>query len=122
GVVKMRRSRHSHQLHAYQVTSNGIEVGPTLESYRGILTGVPTRQERRETSRAAGLTEREAGILDRLVALREASVEELAKAADIAAADLSPVLARLMQLNYSIEIDRDGEKLYRAVTRPLTAS
>lgn len=41
GVVKVRGSAHSKALRAFEITSRGIVVGETLESYDGLLTGHP---------------------------------------------------------------------------------
>lgn len=40
-VVKMRRSPHSHDMHEYQITSRGIEIGAPLRGYRGLTSGIP---------------------------------------------------------------------------------
>jgi circadian clock protein KaiC len=41
-VIKMRGSDHSHELRSYEITPKGVEVGPALTEYDGIMTGVPT--------------------------------------------------------------------------------
>ncbi len=41
GVVKVRGSAHSKDLHAYEITRKGIEVGEALENYQGLLSGSP---------------------------------------------------------------------------------
>ena len=41
-VVKMRGSNHSHEFRTYEVTANGVIVGPPLTEYDGILSGSPT--------------------------------------------------------------------------------
>ena len=41
GVVKMRGSAHSKDLRAFEITGDGIEMGETLGSYEGLLTGSP---------------------------------------------------------------------------------
>jgi circadian clock protein KaiC len=43
-VVKMRGSAHSHDIRAYDVTTNGVAIGETLGDYHGILTGIPMRR------------------------------------------------------------------------------
>jgi circadian clock protein KaiC len=42
-VIKMRSSAHSSELRLYEVTSHGLEIGDSLEGYRGIITGIPER-------------------------------------------------------------------------------
>jgi len=44
-VVKMRRSRHSVDVCAYEITDHGLEVGEALRGYHGIMTGVPRREQ-----------------------------------------------------------------------------
>ncbi|MYN03369.1 AAA family ATPase [Pseudoduganella sp. DS3] len=41
-VFKKRGSAHETTLRSFQVTRQGIQVGPVLAGFRGILTGVPT--------------------------------------------------------------------------------
>jgi circadian clock protein KaiC len=41
-VVKVRGSGHSDDLRQYQITDKGIEIGPRLEEYEGLLSGRPT--------------------------------------------------------------------------------
>ena len=41
-VVKMRRSAHSKDIRAYEITSGGFVVGGTLKGYQGLITGIPT--------------------------------------------------------------------------------
>jgi circadian clock protein KaiC len=40
-VVKMRRSTHSIDMHEYQITDQGIEIGEPLRGYRGLTSGIP---------------------------------------------------------------------------------
>ncbi|HUQ72303.1 MAG TPA: ATPase domain-containing protein [Planctomycetaceae bacterium] len=40
-VVKMRRSAHSIDMHEYQITSRGLEIGEPMRGYRGLTTGIP---------------------------------------------------------------------------------
>ena len=41
GVVKVRGSSHSTDLRAFTIAQDGIEMGATLGSYEGLLTGNP---------------------------------------------------------------------------------
>jgi circadian clock protein KaiC len=43
GVVKMRGSAHNKALRLYEVTQHGLEMGPALTDYTGIITGVARR-------------------------------------------------------------------------------
>lgn len=40
-VVKMRGGNHSKDICEYEITSNGMILGPRLKDYRGLITGVP---------------------------------------------------------------------------------
>jgi len=40
-VVKVRGSEHSKQIHLYEITGNGLEVGAALDDVQGILSGRP---------------------------------------------------------------------------------
>ncbi|WP_437623847.1 ATPase domain-containing protein [Sorangium sp. So ce1151] len=117
-VAKMRRSQHSPYLHAYEISSAGLRVKEPLTGYRGILTGVP-KPRRHEPGSLPGMTERERAVLDQVLALRETTVERLAGATGIEPAALSRALARLVELNYLIEVEEDGSVVYRSVVRSL---
>lgn len=41
-VFKKRGSVHEHSIREYSITREGIQVGPVLEQFHGVLTGVPT--------------------------------------------------------------------------------
>lgn len=43
-VVKMRGGNHSKDIREYEITSEGVIIlGPRLEDYEGLITGIPTR-------------------------------------------------------------------------------
>ncbi|HEY0586850.1 MAG TPA: ATPase domain-containing protein [Pseudoduganella sp.] len=42
-VFKKRGSKHETTLRSFAITDRGIEVGPVLKDFRGILTGVPVK-------------------------------------------------------------------------------
>ena len=47
-VVKKRTGRHETSIREFRVGEGGIEVGPRLEGFRGVLTGTPTYDGREE--------------------------------------------------------------------------
>ena len=44
-VIKMRRSKHSIDMHEYQITSKGIVIGEPMRGYRGLTSGIPERED-----------------------------------------------------------------------------
>jgi circadian clock protein KaiC len=40
-VLKKRGGSHERTIRPFRLTSQGIEVGPPLREFRGVLTGVP---------------------------------------------------------------------------------
>lgn len=40
-VVKMRRSKHSIDMHAYDVTATGLAIGEPMRGYRALTSGIP---------------------------------------------------------------------------------
>ena len=40
-VVKMRRSQHSIDMCAYEVTSKGLRIGEPMRGYRALTSGIP---------------------------------------------------------------------------------
>ena len=116
-VVKMRGSSHSVALRAYEITATGAVMNEFLKDYHGIITGVPSFDERARQVGYAGLTEREAGVLDTLVRLRAASVERLATHTAVPNVELEHALARFVELDYAVRLDANGEITYRALAR-----
>jgi circadian clock protein KaiC len=114
-VVKMRGSQHSRDYRAYEITARGAVVGNRLDEYHGITTGVPDWQRRVRAAGYTGLTESEAGILDVLIRLREASLELLAAQAGLANGHVSGVLDRLVALDYASAVGTPPSRTYRAV-------
>lgn len=60
-VVKRRTGAHEDTIREFRIDSQGLRVGPPLEQFRGVLTGVPTFEgqrasllEERETDNDAG--------------------------------------------------------------------
>ena len=47
-VIKRRTDVHDNAIHEYQLSVNGLEIGPPLETLRGIFTGIPTYEGARE--------------------------------------------------------------------------
>jgi circadian clock protein KaiC len=41
-VIKKRTGSHEDTIREFRITSRGIEVGPALEEFQGVLRGVPT--------------------------------------------------------------------------------
>ena len=41
-VTKKRTGAHEDTIREYRLDSRGIQVGPPLAEFRGVLTGVPT--------------------------------------------------------------------------------
>jgi circadian clock protein KaiC len=118
-VVKMRSSDHSTDLCEYRVTSRGLEILDALRDYRGIITGVPERRDSANDPAGPVLTTTEAIVLDAVLRLGESSADEMASDAGITAGEVERALERLAVVGYIRAVDRDGTKLYRAVSRLL---
>ncbi|MGI8507809.1 MAG: RAD55 family ATPase, partial [Gemmatimonadaceae bacterium] len=116
-VVKMRGSSHSSALRAYEITPTGAVMNEFLKDYHGILSGVPSFDQRTRQSGYTGLTEREASVLDTLVRLRAASVDLLATHTALPREELQRMIGRFVELDYAISLESNGETVYRAVAR-----
>ncbi|HUS07692.1 MAG TPA: ATPase domain-containing protein [Bryobacteraceae bacterium] len=46
-VVKMRGGAHSRDIREYEITAKGVAIGERLTDYDHLITGIPTRVERR---------------------------------------------------------------------------
>lgn len=117
-VVKMRGSDHSHDFRTYDLTAKGAVVGGPLPDYHGILTGVPDLRARVARQGYAGLTEREAALLDLLIQLGGGSLELLAARTNQTQEELAAALERLVTLGYASYESREGGATYRALAQP----
>jgi circadian clock protein KaiC len=116
-VYKMRGSAHSPEFRLYDISEKGAVVGGPLRNYHGIVTGVPELQLRVARPGYAGLTDREAAVLDTLVRLGGASREVLAVRIGLPPTELTVALERLVALGYASATD-GGENMYRALAQP----
>jgi circadian clock protein KaiC len=41
-VVKKRSGKHEQTIRELKITEQGIEIGPPLKDFQGVLTGIPT--------------------------------------------------------------------------------
>jgi len=61
-VVKKRTGKHEHTIRELFIDGDGIRVGPPLDAFRGVLTGVPVLNEtkimKRRRARARGVNEK----------------------------------------------------------------
>jgi hypothetical protein len=115
-VYKMRGSQHSNDLRTYEVSAKGAVVGGPLRNYHGIVTGVPELELNAARTRYAGLTDREADMLDALVRLGGVSREALAMRIGWPPGELTQALERLQALGYA-RMTEDGGGTYRAVAQ-----
>jgi circadian clock protein KaiC len=116
GVVKMRGSEHSQEFRTYDITSNGAVIGGPLKNYHGIISGMPDLRLALVRPGYAGLTDREAAVLDTLVRLGSATRELLVSRVGMPADVLAVTLQRLEALGYVATIEGD-EGAYRAVAQ-----
>ena len=113
-IHKMRGSAHSREFVTYDITENGATIGGPLRNYREIMTGMPVRDVQPARGARAGLTDGEAMVLDTLVRLVTATVEQLRDRVNVPLDELMQALARLEELGFA---RLSGEKggTYRAV-------
>ncbi len=116
-LIKMRRSNHSRELRAYQLTHMGFEVGEALSGYRGIITGVPHARETMDKHPQLGATE--VWVLDALLVVGEATVNVLASETGLLRAEVQIALGQLAEVRYMHIRQSDGELLYRATPKSL---
>ena len=117
-VVKMRGSSTARTCTPTRSPAKGLRVTEPLTGYHGVLTGVPTPR-RREPAELPGLTGRERAVLDRALALREATAEQLVEATGMDPPAMARALVRLTELSYLIAVEEEGSVLYRVIVRLL---
>jgi circadian clock protein KaiC len=116
GVVKMRGSEHSQEFRTYDITSKGAVIGGPLKNYHGIISGMPDLRLALTRPGYAGLTDREAAVLDTLVRVGSATRELLMSRVGMPPEVLAVSLQRLEALGYVAAIEGD-EGTYRAVAQ-----
>ncbi|HYX47760.1 MAG TPA: ATPase domain-containing protein, partial [Sphingomicrobium sp.] len=52
-AVKKRTGRHESSIREFRITAGGVTVGPRLNGFRGVLTGVPVYEGRDELMKTA---------------------------------------------------------------------
>jgi circadian clock protein KaiC len=52
-VVKKRTGTHEDTIREFQISRNGLTVGPVLQNFHGVLRGVPTLVGTADSARAA---------------------------------------------------------------------
>jgi circadian clock protein KaiC len=120
-VVKMRGSEHSSEFRRYRITGTGAAIGEPLTGYYDIVSGSPRRRAGTRTGTHAGLTPREAILLDSMIRVGPAAIDELATDAGMTVADAESLVGRLVGLNYAEQLETPGGTgtvvTYRAVAR-----
>jgi circadian clock protein KaiC len=53
-IIKKRTGKHEHTIRELFIDAAGIRVGPPLDAFRGVLTGVPVLVDQQEKRRGPG--------------------------------------------------------------------
>jgi circadian clock protein KaiC len=109
-VIKTRGRKHSSDIRAYEITSEGIVVGRVLSDLRGLITAVPHRLP---DAPYRGLTDEESRLLNIITGLGEASEKRLREVTQLEPAALTAALARLTTLGYVTRGLKRGRRVYR---------
>ena len=113
-VVKMRTSDHDKELREYTIGKRGLVVAKSFSQYSGVMTGIPTLRTLLEPQPfTAGLTDQQEAVMRTLLALREATAQELAEALGGPLEDTQAALDRLLDTGYVVAVTRGGRRIYR---------
>ncbi|MBI3946034.1 MAG: AAA family ATPase [Armatimonadetes bacterium] len=112
-VVKMRGSRHSHEIREFEITGSGLVVGEPLRGYRGILSGMPVPGDGLTQAPFPGLTDREMLVLRAVTDAEEPTVPELARLTALRRPALTLALDRLVALSYAVRVKEGDHLVYR---------
>jgi circadian clock protein KaiC len=111
-VVKMRGSDHPTAWRSYQVGQGGIQVGPILNDYRGIITGVPVPRESPAPVFHSRLSAAEVAVLNAVAEIGDAAVEPIVQRTELNETSVRAALDRLVQLGYLVSRDHNGHAAY----------
>lgn len=99
-VVKMRGSNHNREFRFYEITGSGVQIHEALHDYDRIITGMPKRELRRPPPPHPGLTDQEVLVFEMMLRSGPVSPEVIARQTGLLAAEIKPVLERLIRLEY----------------------
>jgi circadian clock protein KaiC len=116
-VIKMRRSRHSHELREVEITERGMHVLGPFREYEGMLTGVA--KVRLRAPALTGLSAFEHEVLERVLRAEASTSLELADQTRASVETVDKALSRLVALDYILQSIDQGQTVYRALERPL---
>ncbi len=116
-VVKMRRSKHSAEFRAYEITERGLVIRETLRDWRGLLSDKPQQTNSHEALPSLpGLTAEEARVLVALTRSNESEAAALAQELTLEPATLTRALNRLVALNYVLMRTQGDNNYYRPLS------
>jgi circadian clock protein KaiC len=115
-VVKMRGSKHSQEFRTYEINARGAVIGGPLKNYHGIISGIPDLRLDLAERGHAGLTDREAMVLDTLIRIGDARLDHLVARVGMPEHDVSAVLERLEALGYVATVD-GNTAVFRAIAQ-----
>jgi len=113
-VVKMRTSDHDKELRQYQITDRGVTVEEPFTQYSGILSGIPTLRAVMEPQPfTTGLSEQEDALMHVLLALRDSTLEQLAKGMGEKPEEVQKMLDKLVETGYVFQSTKGNRTVYR---------
>jgi hypothetical protein len=118
-VVKSRSRKHSEDLRSYEITEQGIVVGPRLNEYHGLISGVPQRRPVNPRAAYPGLTDEEAAVLAVLMELREADEGAIGHRTGLQRRVLARALRRLVEVDYAAKVVKDDRTVYQVRQTPI---
>lgn len=114
GVIKMRTSAHDNLLREYRIGKTGIVVEDSYKDYSGVLTGIPTLRTLLEPRPyTAGLHADEEALMHILLAMRQATADQLARALGSDRQNTQRLLDRLVDTGYVVRVVQANRQLYR---------
>jgi circadian clock protein KaiC len=112
-VVKTRGRKHESDLRGYVITNKGIQVGPVLSDFEGIISAVPRRVGVRAED-YPGLTEDERAVLSAVQSAGDTTLDQLRSATHLPSKQVKHALRRLVELAYVKRIAKLSRSVFRA--------
>jgi circadian clock protein KaiC len=111
-VLKVRGSQHSKEIRTFEITSQGIVMGPPIKAITGVLTGTPTIEQ--QPLARQEMTAMERYVMDVVRQIGPAPLADLQQETNLVAEVLETVLSDLTERGFVLGYGPAGAQKYKS--------